>query len=37
MAADLSTLLRWWFVFWISSIAANTAMMAFLLKALGPQ
>jgi hypothetical protein len=36
-AANVSSILKWSFLFWIGQVGAMSAMLAFLLRALGPR
>ena len=36
-AANVSTILKWSFLFWIGQVGAISAMLAFLLRAIGPR
>ena len=36
-AANVSTILKWSFLFWIGQVGAMSAMLAFMLRAIGPR
>ena len=36
-AANVSTILKWSFLFWIGQVGAISAMLAFLLRTIGPR